>query len=340
MLSCFITSAKPFPQLAYVGSGDPHHQMKISRVRESAVFLQEHERSVIDLFPNMLSLISSVFGKAQMKSTKIRMMEVILAMFYFNAEVTLQLLIQLNSVDFVFKSLFDLIGDMDRIYTERLIVLSFTNILSLPPQSLPPIIASNALAMFKQAIREIELIDLDEKDSKENRKRHIAYDGDDEYIDEDDGSMCSDDDDDNDCNPSGGNHREAKIKHGVDMPEGGFDEDTDCVNAEDEEYYNALERMTREERVRHELGEDIDDEELDNEAYIFTSPIEVLDNAIYFLDHMQMAMQSYPDRFHSIFNELNADGRPNEGPTDLLRWQGLLNSCENRKQLISQRVLK
>ena len=89
--------------------------------------------------------------------------------------------------------------------------------------------------MFRQVITELTLL------KAEEAARHRSSDDDDD--DDDDG-----DDDDGDDNGDGETaHSKDLLKFGrYSIPDNGYDEDEDCINAEDEEYL----QYVRENKVR------------------------------------------------------------------------------------------
>jgi len=189
-----------------------------------------------------------------------------------------------------------------------LIVLSFTSLLTTPlllnqpgqplqQQQLPEIVSSNLPNLLKQALRELVMIaEEEEKEGEEGEGGEDAAeedDEDDDAIEADDDEEDDDDDDDDQAEASKGAKKKisgidyAKALH---VPDGGYDEDEDCINAEDESYREALEVMEKEEKVKRELflaGEAVDDEDDENEDFTFTSPVESIDIVQHFLDTLR-----------------------------------------------------
>ncbi len=218
------------------------------------------------------------------------------------------------SIIFYFHFVFGLMKDMDRDFTERLIVLSFLSIFTIPTQSLPPIIQMNLPSMFQQVIREIIII---EEEAKKEREREEEEDDDEEedYDDDDfdfDGGRRkdvslrqADDDDDDDADPFAAEQRRSKL---LEVPDGGYNEDEDCLNAEDEEYRAVLESVTKEDKAKKIAfmsGEPVDDEEDDD--FIYTSPVENLPMAQYFVQAVNSIGQRDPNLVNAILQQSLTD---------------------------------
>jgi len=254
--------------------------------------------------PQIISIILNKLKDVKSIALRNRLLETIMACFYYDAELTLSFLQTLPEaatiVTTLFTVLFDNLQDMDRDFTQRLIVLSFCALLSVSPAKLPEIVRNNFPSMFQQIIRELVLIE--EEAAKESQEgEEGGGDDDDDGIfggdddeEEDDGIEVDDDDEDegedddenfDDSDPKAAAKRRAKALH---VPEGGYDEDQDCLNAEDEAYREALEQMGRdqEEKAAKYAGGDLlmDDESM--EDFTFTSPIENMNIVQHFLDTM------------------------------------------------------
>ncbi len=246
--------------------------------------------------PNILSITMSKLAACKPLSMKVRLLEVVMGVVYYDAALALSVLAtDAAATTFLFTTLFDNLKEMERDFTQRLIALSFSSLLSIPAQNLPDILRNNLQAMFQQVIRELVMI---EEEEKTGAKREAAegddFDDDegfDEDEDEDDDGINVDDDDEGEDDEEDAKRltKHAKALH---VPDGGYDEDEDCLNAEDETYREALESMDKEERVKRELylaGEPVDDE--DDDDFIFTSPVENMDVTRFFLDTLSAVTQ-------------------------------------------------
>lgn len=211
-----------------------------------------------------------------------------------------------------FGTLYDSLPGMESGFSRRLIVIAFTNMLTCPLHSLPYLAANNLENMYRQVIRELVLVE-EEAAEQENGSNG------------DEGENEDNDDDDFELHDKG----QGKWKHALktlEVPDGGYDEDEDCVNAEDETYREALEKLDKEERVKRQLyidGEPVDDDDDDNDAFDFTSPIETVDVLAYFVDAMSSLSAADAERVHALQSRLDAE--------DAQRLRELLLTCQLRK---------
>lgn len=258
------------------------------------------------LKPRLMKILALTLVKlktAKTKTLKIRLLEVLMACLYYDAEATLSILLSDPSSSVasdLFNLLFDSLKDMARDYSMRLVVLSFTAVLSVRPELLPEFLGNNFHAMFQQIIRELVLIQ--EEASRDRNDFESAGDDDDEDddydedYDDDDNNGNGDDDNNDDAEDFDDRDRKQAARNRAKklyLPEGGYDEDEDCLNAEDEAYREALEKMGKDEEFKSIKysggGGDVlsDDEEDEEDNYIFTSPIENMNMIQYFLDAMK-----------------------------------------------------
>lgn len=161
-------------------------------------------------------------------SMKHKLLDSIMAIIYYDPSLFISILASNAAAgDVLFKTLFENIREMEKTLSQRLIVLSFSSLLVLDPVSLSDYVKSNIPVMFQQIIRELTLLKAEEveraeKDSDEN--------------DDDDG-IDIDDDYDDDEEEVDNEHSNDLAKFGrYAIPANGYDEDEDCINAEDEEY--------------------------------------------------------------------------------------------------------
>jgi hypothetical protein len=266
LLTCLITSGKECPSLA-------------------------------TLIPSILQSTMMKFKSSKGSTMRIRLHEVVMASLYYDAVLTISILSQDNSMmNMYFNALFGVLKEMDRDFTQRLIVLSFISVLNVPVAQLPEVLRNNMNSMLQQVIRELVLIEEQAaKEAEEDDDDEMGNDDDEEEEDggDDDDELEEDDDnDDNDENDEEEDDevtiRRAQRAAALAVPEGGYDEDADCLNAEDESYREVLESMDKEERVKRELflaGEPVDDE--DDDDFVFTSHIELMNVTQHFLDSMR-----------------------------------------------------
>lgn len=290
---------------------------------------------VSQYIPTILNMVLEKLTTVKLKQAKIRLLEVIMGSFYYNPAFTLQILSQNQSqnvvaklasltnkpiqeyqanqsvvaIIFYFNILFDLLKDMDRDFTQRLIVLSFLGLLSLPFNSLPEMIRLNLPSMFQQTLREIVMIEEEDK-----RQQELDENGEDDGEDDD----YDDEEDDGDDTNWKANRKDTSLREiddveepfddsdpvqasknrskRLEVPEGGYDENDDCINAEDEEYRQMLEDLDKEEKVKRQVfmsGEPINDE--DDDDFIYTSPIENIRMAQYFINTLNAIGSQYSD---------------------------------------------
>lgn len=177
---------------------------------------------------------------------RIKLLEAILSLIIYNASYCLELL-KVNDVanKLFFNILFLNLSNMSYISSQKIIVMAFSCIMKcLPLNNLPIILHGNMQPMLQQMVREIKLIK--EEEEKENEE------DDDEYNENsmDDNDDNSDNNDDEDENLSAA---EIKKLGKLNVPDGGYDENEDCINVEDESYREYVNNMTKDDKVKHIL---------------------------------------------------------------------------------------
>ena len=303
--------------------------------------------SIDGILVNILNIIFTRLTITKTKDLRTRLLECILDCIYYNPLKTLQSIEQIGGIGLIetfFNSLFEILNSMTRDSTQRMIVLSFLTLLSIPQNLLPEIVVRNISNMFQQIIREVVLIeeeaakgDNEENDDDDDEEFEIDNeDDDDDNVDDDD-----DDDDDDDNEPKNKQTAKSKLKS-LEVPDGGYNEDEDCLNAEDEAYRAVLEKMQKEEEdvvVKRTIyrdgqlvgtkGEDIssedtEEDEDDEDDYSATLPTENLDVSIYFVDAMTALSQQYGTMVQKLQSELI--------PEDAARLQEIIRTAEERKK--------
>lgn len=266
--------------------------------------------SMQGLLPPILTMVitkmQAYAGKAEKfpgrTATVIKFLEVIMAAIYYDPVTTLAFITSNQADEGVFVLLFDTLLSMEQDFTHRLVVLSFSTILTQPPGSLPPILRNNLQAMFNQLIRECVLI---EEEAQKEGNEEEDEDDDDEEIGEDDDDDEEEDDDqlDDEEDSDGSPYKGTEFAKKLYVPDGGYNEDEDCLNAEDEEYREVLKRMEKKQKkaaaaalaapaggvVGGDEDDDmygdcdfLDDEDVDE--FSFVSPIENMDVTSFFLN--------------------------------------------------------
>lgn len=238
-----------------------------------------------ELLAPILQSVLAKFTSAKTSGLRVRLHEIVMAALYYDAPLTISALgADPAMMNLYFTALMDALPTMDRDMTQRLIVLSFTAVLQMPITMLPDVLKSNMQAMLQQCVRELVLIE--ETAANAGNEDEDELEGDDDELDddddEDDEEELSDDEDD------AYKAKKAARQAALAVPDGGYDEDADCLNAEDESYREVLEQLDKEDRVKRELylaGEPVDDDE--DEDFVFTSTIESMNITQFFLDSMR-----------------------------------------------------
>ena len=282
--------------------------------------------------PRILSASLTKLKQVKTSAQRTRLLEVFMGCIYYNAELTLQVVAAASGGDSavpsaLFGLLFDSLKSMERDFTQRLVVLSFSALLCVPPAQLPEVLRGNFPSMFQQIIRELVLIEEeaareaeggDEEDDEDDDEDNGDFGGDGDDDDEDGIDVDDDEDEDDDDEEDSKDakkafKRRAKKLH---VPEGGYDEEEDCLNAEDEAYRTALEEIAKEAESsavkkssgggskRYLAGHAADDGDEDGgeeddyldddgseDDFAFTSPIENMNVLQHFLDTMQQLQQ-------------------------------------------------
>ena len=161
-------------------------------------------------------------------------------------------------------------------FTRRIIVISLTALLHIPQDSLPVFLKENSHILFREIIDQCVLIEEEEPDEKDQ-------DEDDANDEEDEGDDDIEVDSNEDEGEEGGDtvsSRRKELTKQLDVPDGGYGEDEDCVNAEDEEYRQMLERFKNGDEF------DYDDDDDDYEQFQYPTPITSIDMTQFFLDKL------------------------------------------------------
>jgi hypothetical protein len=252
---------------------------------------------------------------------RVKLLECVMAAIYYNPALTLQALGSLSptAVEAVFGILFDNLKHMDRESSERLVVVSFSALLSLPPGHLPPVLQKNTQNMLAHSIKEVAKV------MERNEENDDSEDDEGDDDDDDEEELSEDEDDENDD----GNRRGRGKKGGKDVvPEGGYDSDDDCRVAEDEAYLRFLEETEKAEKAKKarqasrssagmdadaddddEDDDDEEDEDEDDDECTCTLPIDTLDVLMYFMSAMRAASDAEPAYISSLQNALSKDDK-------------------------------
>jgi hypothetical protein len=279
--------------------------------------IDQHLRAIWMLVLNRIQL------KIKTKSYKTSLMNVSLALMWYDPVVSVGILNGQSSLAVAFfMMLFESVLKMETPFSRRLIILGFSSVLSLPLEALPSPFATNVEAMFRQVIRELVLVR--EEAADEENESNGDQNGDD---DNDDGF-----EDDEVHMKKGTSSKWCVALDSLNVPEGGYDEDEDCINAEDETYREAIQKLDKDERVKRQLyidGEPVDDDDDDDDtSYEFTSPIENLDVLGFFIG----SMRSFEARDgHSLLRLQESLDQE-----DTLRLKELLKAHAERSDSVTQ----
>jgi len=271
------------------------------------------------LHPSLKQILALAYQRllqTKSTSTKIRLIEIFMAAFYYDANYTLSLFQHENPeiIAKLFETLFEWIKDMERDFTQRLIVLSFSALLCIPQERLPPIIVQNTFSMFRQIIRELVLIEEEAKKVDDSQEEESE---DDSRFDRDDFGLDVDEDEFDEADSKLAALNRAKKLY---VPDGGYDENEDCLNAEDEDYRQMLQEMDGEEKAKRELylsGEPVDDE--DENDFAYTSPIESFPITRMFVETFENLASQNPQFVTLLKNNLENE--------DASRLEELVISC-------------
>lgn len=282
------------------------------------------------LLPSIVNLIvTRLRTSSKSNSIKIKLLECLLACLYYNPYLTLQSIQSIGGSDataYVFGLLFEQLKHMTRDATQRLVVVGMSSLLLLPVSELPAIISSNLNTIFVHMVREVTSIE--ETSAQQNQDDDGADDG---GQDEDDGFEDGNDDGNNDDEDADGDFTAAGRLRRLQVPDGGFDEDEDCINVEDEEYLATLEQVAGVEGAKRSVyrngelvgsattgtenndddGGGEDEEEYDNdeedEMYEVTLPVETMDMSLFLVQCLTTLGMNNPSLAVTLQQSLSAE---------------------------------
>lgn len=259
-------------------------------------------------------------GNSKRKGLVERLLGVILAVIVYNPLAACEMFrANAEMEQNVFQALFDNIPHMYLSSSQRLIVAGFSALLALPKEQLPPFVQMNLQAIMSMLVRVLYLLDQAEDDEEggDDDDEEEDEDGDDDEDDEED-----EEEEEEDERPIGG----AKVSkntlrklRALDVPEDGYDEDEDCVNAEDEEYLIAMAELSKRGNKYDEYGDD----DLDETEEVVT-PLDTMDMVILFCDTMNVAHARDPALFEVLQGNLDEE--------DQNRLQGIIETAEERRR--------
>ena len=212
-----------------------------------------------------------------------KLLECVLSMIYADVGQTLALFAHPANAAYTgefFDKLFQRLPAMDKTETQRLVVLAFSSMMTVPLESLPLVAQANINAIFVQVLREIALLQTTEEDV-------CLQDREGEEGDDDDGDGFYDGgdfgDDDEDGDDMGG-----------DAAGGDDGEVRDVEDVEDQTYHEHIAALGGG-GTKYAHGEPVDDE--DDDSYEFTSPLDNIDVLLFFVAAVQSNPASYGAQF-------------------------------------------
>jgi len=211
--------------------------------------------------------------------TRVSVYQVLASSLFYNPQLQLQEFEKRGVTEQVFGLWINDANEIEKWLPKKMTILGLCAVLQLPSSLLPQSIRSNLPAIFSMAVKLCE----DLTNEKKNKK---PIDGDDD--DESDGSLDIGEDDGDD-----------------DGGEDGYDEDEDVRNPEDEAYMDALKCLDGTDFSKILEGDlDWDDED-DSDEY--TSPLDQVDELVYFSDSLYGAAQKEPEMFQQIQSAVAPD---------------------------------
>jgi hypothetical protein len=205
------------------------------------------------------------------RALKVLLVEIVLACLYYNAdEAVLALSADQPTFAAVVSTAFALAPSLDEPQDMRIVVMSFSSLLALGPQSsalLPAEVRSNLPSMLQFVVKELKLLRDEQCDEPAKSDDGYEKDDDDDGDDDDEDWDGEDDGDgiDVDDGDDGEDNQLTAAQKRAAGPEGGYDDNQDVENAEGEAYHEYLERQANR-GTRYVGGEAVDDE---GASYLF-----------------------------------------------------------------------
>eukprot|EP00559_Dactyliosolen_fragilissimus_P005157 CAMPEP_0184857384 /NCGR_PEP_ID=MMETSP0580-20130426/2545_1 /TAXON_ID=1118495 /ORGANISM="Dactyliosolen fragilissimus" /LENGTH=1039 /DNA_ID=CAMNT_0027352953 /DNA_START=55 /DNA_END=3174 /DNA_ORIENTATION=+ len=202
--------------------------------------------------------------------TRIAIFQVIASALYYNPQLQLAELEKRGVTQQVFTQWIKDSESMERWLAKKLTVLGLSSILRLPVNSLPPVVSGS----IPQLLTCVVTIAMKMNEEEETAPK------------------------DND----------ADIKEDEDIDEDfeGFGEDEDVTNAGDEAYIDALKKLgTSGDMAQFLIGDDWMDDDDDDDYYV--SPLDDIDQTIFFSETLNAAFQREPEAYQQIQAALPSD---------------------------------
>lgn len=205
--------------------------------------------------------------------TRISLYQVIASAIFYNPQMELQELEKRGVTSQVFGLWMNDVKEIEKWLPQKMTILGLCTILQLPAATLPPSIVPHLPAIFTAAVNMCESLSGEKEKQKSGEEASNDDDNDEEFAVE-----IPNQDDENDI--------------------GGYNEDEDVRNPEDEAYMDALKCLDGTDFSKILEGElDWDD---DDDSDEYSSPLDQVDELIYFFDSLTGASQKEPEMFQQI----------------------------------------
>lgn len=265
------------------------------------------------------------------KALKVLLVEIVLACLYYNAdEAVLALSADQPTFAAVISTAFALAPSLDEPQDMRIVVLAFSSLLALGPQStalLPAEVRNNLPSMLQFAVRELKL--LRDEQCDEPAKSDDGYENDDD--DDDDWDGEEDDEDGIDVD-DGEDNQLAAAQQRAAGPEGGYDDNQDVENAEGEAYHEYLERQANR-GTRYVGGEAVDD---DGAFLSFPHTLLGSSSCSAFFTQPSSILFFYNSLTHSLVHSLRGGTKPHPVPGRQGGRAALLQRRHRRKSRLGR----
>jgi len=201
--------------------------------------------------------------------TRISLFQIIASALLYNPQLEVEELEKRGVLSFVFAQWIIDAKKMEKWLPRKLTVLGLSSVLHLPTSAMPASLSSSLPQIVATAVDMVNIMqeDLHKEDEEVEDENIEAEHHDNEDEDEDDE---------------------------------GFAEDEDVTSQTDEAYQYALNKLSQsgDDAVKFLIGENWDDNDDDDEDY--TSPIDEIDQLLFFNDSMKVAFQREPEIYQQV----------------------------------------
>eukprot|EP00604_Paraphysomonas_vestita_P003473 CAMPEP_0174819910 /NCGR_PEP_ID=MMETSP1107-20130205/3375_1 /TAXON_ID=36770 /ORGANISM="Paraphysomonas vestita, Strain GFlagA" /LENGTH=731 /DNA_ID=CAMNT_0016034207 /DNA_START=582 /DNA_END=2777 /DNA_ORIENTATION=+ len=255
-----------------------------------------------------------------------RLLGIVMSIILYNPESAFQVFRgDPGAEQLVFQKLFERIPSIHSHSLRRLVIASFSALLSIPKEYFTPFFAMNLQPIMSMLVRVVSTIDDEEDEDGEDDE-----DGDEEEGEGDDEADGDDEGDESYAPRNGAKVSKSTLKKlaAMDVPEEGYSEDEDCINVADEEYLQTMEELKKHGGKRYnaygdEIGNsDADEDDLD-EIDEPDTPLDAVDMVLLFCDTMNQSFSVDPQLFTQLQNGLDSE--------DQERLKTILETAEYRR---------